>query len=109
VPLSLAFLAMAPFTLLLRRKAGRFHKSIRLLSVLFLLIVSFAAFSGCGSVLVGNTPTGSYQVTITATATDPSYPAATPTSPLAAGCAITPSTATYPTCVQTAQITLVVQ
>jgi hypothetical protein len=109
MPLSLAFLAMAPFTLLLRRKARYFHKSIRLLSLLFLLIASFAAFSGCGSDLVGNTPAGTYQITVTATATDPSYPAATTKNPLAPGCVITPSTATYPTCTQTAQITLVVQ
>jgi trimeric autotransporter adhesin len=108
-PLSMAFLALTPLSLLLRRRTvRRLRGPMRFLTLFLLLGASLIGFSGCGSDLIGPTPTGTYQVTLTATATDPSYPAVTPTSPLAPGCVITPSTATYPTCTQTAQITLVV-
>jgi hypothetical protein len=109
IPLGLAFLVLAPFSVVLRRRAcGRF-RAMRLLSSMLLLGATVTVFDGCGSNLIGNTSAGTYTITVTATATDPSYPAVTSTSPLAPGCVITPASATYPTCTQTAQITLVVQ
>ena len=110
VPVSVALVAFLPLSGFLRRRLTQgLAGPVRLLSLLLVLGASMTAFSGCGSNLVGVTPKGTYMVTITATATDPSYPAVTATSPLAPGCVITPSTATSPTCTQVAQVSLVVQ
>ena len=108
--ISLAFLALAPFTLLFGRRASkRFRKSLRIVSLLLLFGISVGSFSGCGSGLIGITPTGTYQITITATATDSSYPTPTTANPMAPGCAYTPGNqSTSVTCTQTAQLTLVV-
>ena len=103
VPAGLAFLAIMPLSLLLRRRS-KLARSLRLLSLFILLGAGFTALNGCGSNLIGTTPAGTYHVIVTATATDNSY-----TGSLAPGCTVTPASATYPTCVQTAQITLVVQ
>jgi hypothetical protein len=109
-PISVALLGFLPLALLSRRRMlGRLRGPARLLSTVLVLGLSIMALSGCGSNLVGVTPKGTYMVTITATATDPSYPAVTASSPLAPGCVITPATATYPTCTQVAQVSLVVQ
>ena len=108
--IAFAFLALAPFTLLLRRRsATKFRNSLRLLSLLLFLGASLVAFNGCsGSDLIGNTATGTYQVTITAVATDAAYPTPTTLNPLPAGCVVTPAGATSVTCTKTAQVTLVV-
>ena len=109
VPIGLGFLGLAPFTLLLRRRmVKQLRGPIRLLTVLLLLGGGVATFSGCGSNLVGVTPTGNYMVTITATATDPTYPAITTSTPAAAGCSATPMGSATISCVQVAQISLTV-
>ncbi len=106
-PIALAGLAL---TLLAGRKSRRrLRSSLRLLAVFLLTAITVTGFSGCGSNLVGVTPPGTYNVTITATATDSSYPAVTATTPLATGCAVTPAGGTLVTCIQTVQLTLVVQ
>ena len=114
IPASWAFFAFAPLGLLLRRRIRSLRGASRLLTLVVLLGGSITAFNGCGSGVVGVTPPGTYQVTVTATATDPSYPSGLTTAQLASvGCTLTPgptsaTPATYPTCVQTAQITLVI-
>jgi hypothetical protein len=109
VPIGLAFLGLSPFTLLLRRRMVKHLRGpMRLLTILLLLGGGIATFSGCGSNLVGVTPAGNYMVTITATATDPSYPAITPSTPAATGCSATPMGSATITCVQVAQISLTV-
>lgn len=107
VPVSLALLGLTPFALLLGRRRAR--KLSKALTLVLLLGVSLFTFSGCGSNLVGITPKGTYDVTVTATATTQAY-----TGALAAGCILTPPAgspvpATLPTCSQTAHVSLVVQ
>jgi sugar lactone lactonase YvrE len=105
LPVGAVFLALAPIVFATRRRVAKhFRRSARLLSLLFLLCGGVTLFSGCGSGLIGITPTGTYHVTITATSTASGNPAS-----LAPGCAYIPSAATTPTCTQTTQVTLVVQ
>ena len=105
---SLAFLGLAPLVFALRRKrAKKLRHIMSALLGLTLFACTVTMLSGCGSNLVGTTPAGTYQVKITATATMAN--GTTINGPLAAGCSYTPSGATVATCVQNAQVTLVVQ
>ncbi len=107
---------MAPLTFWARRRvAGKLQAaSLTVLAVLFMGTAG-AVLSGCGggSMLFGNTPKGSYTVTVTAVATgNANY---TYTNNFAPGCAITPTPAnplvpTNPaTCAETATVNLVVK
>jgi sugar lactone lactonase YvrE len=106
LPFSLAFLALAPVTLIFRRRAAK--KFCRATSLLFALLLFAGSMSltGCGNNLIGNTPAGTYNVTVTATSVASGY-----TGSLAPGCALSApsSTATTPTCTQVATFKLVVQ
>jgi sugar lactone lactonase YvrE len=116
-PISLALLALAPFTLLLRRRAvKRLRGSLGILSVLLLLVGSVTIFSGCGSNLIGVTPPGTYNVTIHAVSTalgsdgNSDYQGS-----FASGCSNTPAGAVdmkgdqIVTCEQDTQISLTVK
>jgi len=110
--ISLAFFALAPITLLLRRRAAKhFRKSLRIISLALLFAISITSFSGCGSNLIGVTPAGTYQIAITATATESTgYKVPPAGTAFPAGCGFVPNNQTTSvTCVQTAQITLVVK
>lgn len=107
-PVSLALLGAAPLAFLLRRRAARrFRRGVQVLSLLVIIFAS-TMFTGCGAGLQGKTPTGTYNVTVTAVSTFVGY---VPTSPagFAAGCVITPAGSTNLTCTQTATINLAIQ
>jgi hypothetical protein len=109
VPVNLALLALAPLTLLLRRRSvRRFHGSVRLMTLLLVLFGCSTMFTGCGSGLQGTTPGGTYAVTVTAVSTYTGFVPAT-TAAFAPGCVVTPAGSTSLTCTQTATVNLTVQ
>ncbi len=68
LPVSLALLIFAPLGLLARHRLARFGKGMRLLAMALFLAVGAASLSltGCGNnTFLGNTPQGTYNVTIT--------------------------------------------
>jgi sugar lactone lactonase YvrE len=65
--LGVPVLALLPFALMLRPRRSRKVRSALTLLSLLLFMVTGAMLGGCGSSLVGPTPPGTYNVTITAT------------------------------------------
>lgn len=106
LPISFAILVLAPFTFFARRRATKRLRKSAMLGLLLMLFAGCISLSGCGSSIIGNTPAGTYTVTVTATSVAAGY-----TGSNAPGCVVTASSATAatPTCTQQATITLVVK
>ena len=108
VAMLLTLLALLPITLWLRKRGKTWQRATSFLLTLLALTTSITMFSGCGSNLVGLTPSGTYNVTVTTTATVFLYNGTGYVGTLAPGCSAG-TTPTTPTCTQTSNITLVVQ